>query len=346
VADDDVPTEPKLLVAPGTGATPNEPAVGERPVDDPKPKRARLPRGSWTGILRRTVKGFGQDNLSDSAAALTYYAVLSIFPGLLVLVSALRIFGADTSNAMVRNIVGLAPGQVGTTITNAVATVQKGSHETATLLAVISILGALWSASGYVGAFMRAANTIYDVPEGRPFWKLVPVRIVLTVMTGVILAAAALSVLLTGKLAKAVGDAMGVGHTAVTVWGIAKWPVLLIIVSLLFAMLYWASPNAQVGRFRFFHAGSLVAVAIWIVASAGFGFYVANFGSYNRVYGSLATVIVFLIWLWVSNLALLFGAELDSEVQRARAVAAGQSPEAEPYLPLRDTRKLPTAETA
>ncbi|HEY2792080.1 MAG TPA: YihY/virulence factor BrkB family protein [Micromonosporaceae bacterium] len=311
-----------------------------------QPSHGRLPKGAWRDIIRRTIKGFSQDNLSDSAAALTYYAVLSIFPGLLVLVTALRIFGADTSSAIVKNIVALAPGSAGHTINNAIGEIQQGSHGTATLLAVVSILGSLWSASGYVGAFMRAANRIYDVPEGRPFWKVIPVRLALTVLTGVILSAAALSVLLTGKLAKAVGDAMGIGNTAVNVWGIAKWPVLLVIVSLLFAALYWASPNARVGRFRFFHVGSLVAVGIWIVASVAFGFYVSNFGSYNRVYGSLATIIVFLIWLWVSNLALLLGAELDSEVQRARAIASGAGPEEEPYLPLRDTSKLQKPATA
>ncbi len=165
-------------------------------------------------------------------------------------------------------------------------------------------------------------------------------RLLLTVLTGVILTAAALSVALTGKLATAVGDAIGLGDQAVTVWNIAKWPVLLIIVSLLFAMLYWASPNARTGRFRWISAGSLLAVGVWLIASGGFALYVSNFGSYNRVYGSLATIIVFLVWLWISNLALLLGAELDSEVQRARAIAAGSGVHQEPYLPLRDTTKL------
>jgi len=291
--------------------------------------------------MRRTLKQFNVDNLTDSAAALTYYGVLSIFPGLLVLVSALRIFGAGTSSAVVKNLVDLAPGQAGTTINNAISTISKGDQSAATLLAIVSILGALWSASGYVGAFMRAANRIYDVPEGRPVWKTIPIRLALTVLTGVILSAAALSVLLTGKLATAVGNALGIGSSAVDVWNIVKWPVLLVIISLLFAALYWASPNAKVGRFRFLSVGSLLAVVIWVIASGLFGFYVSNFGSYNRVYGSLAAVIVFLIWLWVSNLALLFGAEFDSEVQRAKAIAAGTPETQEPYLPLRDARKIP-----
>ena len=303
-------------------------------------KRARLPKGAWGGIVKRTFREFQRDNLTDVAAALTYYGVLSIFPALLVLVSALRVFGADASSTVVKNIVAIAPGGVGTTVDNAVNTLQQGGQNTATLLVVVGVLGALWSASGYVGAFMRASNTIYAVPEGRPFWKLAPVRLLLTVLTGVILTAAALSVALTGKLASAVGDAIGLGHQAVTVWNIAKWPVLLVIVSLLFAMLYWASPNARTGRFRWISAGSLLAVVVWLVASGGFALYVSNFGSYNRVYGSLATVIVFLVWLWISNLALLLGAELDSEVQRERAIAGGSAVDQEPYLPLRDATKV------
>jgi membrane protein len=318
-------------------------------IDAAKPatagKRTPLPKGAWNGIAHRTMAAFKRDNLTDVAAALTYYGVLSIFPGLLVLVSALRVFGADTSSTVVKNIVAIAPGGVGTTLDNAVNTLQQGSQGTATLLIVVGIVGALWSASGYVGAFMRASNVIYRVPEGRPFWKLAPIRILLTVSTGVILTLAALSVVLTGRLATAVGDAIGLGHQAVTVWNIVKWPVLLIVISLLFALLYWASPNARTGRFRWVSAGSLVAILVWLIASVGFGFYTANFASYNRVYGSLATIIVFLVWLWISNLALLLGAAIDAEVQRARAIATGMPPTEEPYLPLRDSSKLPAPQT-
>ena len=327
--DETAPTE--------TAPTETAPA-GEQPAGGAK--RERLPRGAWPGIVKNAIRQFSADNLSDSAAALTYYAVLSIFPGLLVMLSALRIFGADTSNAVVKNVVDLAPGQMGITLNNAVKTLQQGSHGTATLLAIVSIVGSLWSASGYVGAFMRAANKVYAVPEGRPFWKLIPVRLALTVFAGVILTVAALSVLLTGRLAKAVGDALNIGDTAVNVWNIAKWPVLVVIVSLLFAMLYWASPNARVGRFRWFSAGSLCAVSIWLIASGAFALYAAKFGSYNRVYGSLAAIIVFLVWLWISNIALLLGAELDSEIQRARAISAGHPADEEPFLGLRDTKKI------
>ncbi len=335
---DAVPADGKLA---DEGPTDTDRAgAAEGGTNGKRSKRERLPRDAWKPIVKRTMRGFQRDNLTDNAAALTYYAVLSLFPGLLVLVSALRVFGAGTSSTVVRNIVAIAPGGVGNTLNNAVKTLQQGAGGTATLLVIVGLLGSLWSASGYISAFMRAANTIYDVPEGRPFWKMIPVRLGLTVAAGVILSAAALSVAVTGKLATAIGDAMGIGHSAVTVWDIAKWPVLLVIVSLLFALLYWASPNARHGRFRFFSVGSLLAVLIWVIASLGFALYVSDFASYNRVYGSLATIIVFLVWLWISNLALLLGAEVDAEIQRARAMHAGLPADYEPYLALRDARKV------
>jgi membrane protein len=206
-------------------------------------------------------------------------------------------------------------------------------------MALLGLAAALWSASAYIAAFMRASNAIYDVPEGRPIWKTLPIRVGVTVLLMVLLAASALAVVLTGGLADRVGKAVGIGSTAVTVWDIAKWPVLLLIVSFMFALLYWASPNAKQG-FRWVTPGGLLGVLVWVIASAGFAFYVANFGSYNKTYGSLASVIVFLIWLWISNVALLLGAELNAELDRGRSIAAGYPAEREPYLELRDDRKL------
>jgi len=204
----------------------------------------------------------------------------------------------------------------------------------------VGVLGALWSASGYIGAFMRAANAIYDVPEGRPVWMTLPIRLGITILTGVLLVVTALAVVLTGGLAQALGRLLHLGHTAVLVWDIAKWPVILIIISLLFAILYWASPNARHGGFRWISPGGVLAVVIWLAASAGFALYVVNFGNYNKTYGSLAAVIVFLVWLWISNIAILLGAEFDAELQRGRAIAAGHPADEEPYVELRSTRKI------
>jgi len=300
-----------------------------------------LPRRSWRTLLTRTAAKFAADNLSDRAAALTYYGVLSIFPGLLVLVATLRLFGPDTAQTVVNNVTGLAPGQAGDIINSAVETLSQSSQGGAIALVVIGVLGSLWSASGYVGAFMRAANAIYEVPEGRPFLAKLPVRVGLTVFAGVLLVASSFMVIFTGEAARNVGTALGLGSSVAKVWDIAKWPVLLVIVSLLFAVLYWAAPNAKVGKFRWLTPGGLIAVLIWLIASAGFALYVANFGSYNRVYGTLASVIVFLIWLWISNLAILSGAEFDAQLARERAEADGTVRVGDRFVELRDSRKLP-----
>jgi membrane protein len=207
-------------------------------------------------------------------------------------------------------------------------------------VAVAGLLVAFWSASGYIGGFIRAANAIYDVPEGRPIWKTLPTRLGITAVVGVMLVASALIVVFTGNLAERFGELIGLGSTAVTVWGIAKWPVLVLLVSLIFAMLYWASPNARQSGFRWFSPGGVLAVIAWLVVSGGFAVYVANFASYNKTYGAIAGVVVLLVWLWLTNVAILFGAEVDAELARSRAIAAGHPDRDEPYLELRDDRTL------
>jgi membrane protein len=291
-------------------------------------------------VLKRVAKEYQRDNLSDWAAALTYYAMLSIFPGLLVLVSVLRLLGRSVVTTVIDNITQVAPGTAGTIIRGAVDNILNSAQNTASILAIVSLVGALWSASGYVAAFMRAANAIYDVPEGRPIWKKLPVRLGVTIVTGVLLSVSAFAVVLTGRLAEQVGKLLGVGGVAVTVWNIAKWPVLALIISLVFAILYWAAPNARQGGFRWVSPGGLLAVVIWLLGSAGFALYVANFGSYNKTYGTLATIIIFLVWLYLTNTAVLLGAELNAELERGRALEAGHPPEAEPYTELRDDRKV------
>jgi membrane protein len=256
-----------------------------------------------------------------------------------VLVSVLGLLSDSATRSLLDNIGAISPGPVRTILDGGVKSLQEAGSK-AGIFAIIGAAGALWSASGYIGAFMRAANAIYDVPEGRPIWKTLPIRVGMTVLTGVLLAITALAVVFTGKLAEQVGKLFGLGKTAVLVWDIAKWPVLAIIVSLLFAMLYSASPNARQSGFRWITPGGLLAVLLWVAASAGFAFYVANFGSYNKTYGSLGAVIIFLVWLWISNLAVLLGAELDAELERARAIEQGEPADKEPYVPLRDDRKI------
>jgi membrane protein len=312
-----------------------------QPTADQGPgKPTELSRRSWWGVLKRVATEYQRDNLSDWAAALTYYAMLSIFPGLLVLVSGLRLLGRSAVTTVVNNLTQVAPGTARDIIKAAVNNILNSGQSTTSILAIVSLLAALWSASGYVAAFMRAANAIYDVPEGRPIWKKLPVRLGVTIVTGVLLAVSAFAVVLTGRLAEQVGKLIGVGGVAVTVWNVAKWPVLALLISLVFAILYWAAPNARQGGFRWISPGGVLAVVIWLLTSAGFALYVTNFGSYNKTYGALATIIVFLVWLYLTNTAVLLGAELNAELERGRALEAGHPADAEPYTELRDDRKV------
>jgi YihY family inner membrane protein len=297
-----------------------------------------LPGGSWWAAVKRTVREFRVDNLSDWAAALTYYAVLSIFPALLVLVSLVDLAGQGTIQALLDNLARLAPGSVNEVLATAIRNLQQ-TRGSAGVLALVGLAAALWSASGYIAAFMRASNAIYDVPEGRPVWKTLPIRIGVTVIVMVLLAVSAVAVVATGGLADRIGRVLGIGSAAVTAWDVLKWPVLLLVVSFMFALLYWASPNARQG-FRWITPGGVLAVVVWVLASLAFALYVANFGAYNKTYGSLASVIVFLVWLWLSNTAILLGAELNAELERGRAIAGGHPADAEPYMELRDTSRI------
>jgi membrane protein len=299
---------------------------------------AQLAGGSWWAAVKRTVREFQVDNLSDRAAALTYYSVLSIFPALLVLISLVDLAGPGTIRILLDNLGQVAPGSVNQILATAIGNLQR-TRGSAGVLALVSLAAALWLASRYIAAFMRASNAIYDVPEGRPVWKTLPIRIAVTVVVMVLLAVSAVAVVATGGLADRLGRLLGIGSTAVRVWDIAKWPVLLLIVGFLFGLLYWASPNAR-QPFRWVTPGGILAVVVWVLASAGFAVYVANFGSYNKTYGSLAGVIIFLVWLWLSNTAILLGAELNAELERSRAIAAGHPSDEEPYMELRDTSKL------
>ena len=317
-----------------------EQQTAKRPVDDgsngmapegPTDLRAR----SWMGVLRRTVREFREDNLTDWAAALTYYGILSIFPALLVFVSVLGLIGDSATQPLLDNLATVAPGAAQEIFTNAIENLNR-DQGSAGILFVVGLAGALWTASGYVGAFMRASNSIYEVEEGRPFWKLRPAQIAITLVMVILLSLGAIAVVLTGPLAEEVGDVIGVGGAAVTAWDIAKWPALILLVSLMLSVLYWAAPNVKQPGFRWLTPGGVLAVVVWIVASAAFAFYVANFGSYNETYGTIGGMIVFLVWLWISNIAVLLGAELNAEVERGRELEAGIPAERELQVEPRD----------
>jgi membrane protein len=306
--------------------------VPESPTD--------VPPSGWFATLKRTAKEFQDDNLTDWAAALTYYAVLALFPALLVLVALLGLVGQypQTTNSLLDIVGKLGPSSAVDTFRKPIEGVVQSKGGAGALLG-FGLLGALWSASGYIGAFMRASNAIYEVEEGRPFWIKRPVQLAVTIVMIALLAVSAVAVVITGGLATQVGNVVGAGKTAVTVWDIAKWPVLVLVVALVFSILYWAAPNVRQPGFRWLTPGGIVAVLVWIVASAAFAFYVANFSSYNKTYGTLGGVVAFLVWLWISNLAVLFGAELNAELERGRQLEAGEPAEDEILVTPRAEKK-------
>jgi membrane protein len=275
-------------------------------------------------VLKRTVREFRDDNLGDWAAALTYYSVLSLFPALIALTAILGLVGSEKTIDSLLEIIGdVGPDSAVETFRGPVEKVVRGDTGAGAAL-LISIGVALFSASGYIGAFMRASNAIYGVEEGRSFWKLRPFQVVVALVMILMLALVLIAIVLTGPLAESVGSEIGVSDAAVTIWNYAKWPVLVIVVITMLAFLYYAAPNVKQPSFRWLTPGSVLAVVVWVLASIAFGIYVANFGSYNKTYGALGGAVVFLVWLWLSNVAVLLGAELNAEIERERQLQAGK----------------------
>ena len=346
ISDDDAR---RGSVEPPATTPPTDPPSGVRSAvdraDAPAPDDPRKPtsppdlrRPSWGYALRTTLREFRADNVPDLAAALTYWAVLALFPAILALVSVLGLFSdaravVDRVMEIVRD---LAPG----TNLDAIRPVVENlaGQERAGLALAGGLLVALWSASGYVAAFSRAMNRIYEIDEGRPFWKLRPILLVVTLATVLIAAVTLAALVLTGPVAEAIGGVVGLSDVALGVWNVAKWPVVVLLVTLVIAVLYYWTPNVRQPRFRWVSVGAVVAIVVWAAATAGFGLYVTYVASYGNTYGSLAGVIVFLLWVWITNNALLFGAEVDAELERARQLQAGIAAEETLQLPPRDTR--------
>ena len=310
------------------------------PEDDKLESPTQLDKRSWRYVARRTFREFMSDECTDIAAALTYYAVLALFPAAIALTSLLGLVGQGET--AVDEVLGIIDDVGGGSIVKDIEEplIALSQSQAAGLAMVLGLAGALWSASGYVGAFGRAMNRMYEIGEGRPFWKLRPMMLLLTLILVMLAAAVLLALVLTGSVAQSVGEALGLGSTGILVWQIAKWPVLLAVVIIIVALLYYATPNIKQPKFRLISVGAALAIVVWIVLSAVFGLYVANFGSYDKTYGTLGGVIVFLLWLWLTNLALLFGAELDSELERGRELQSGLAAEETLQLPPRDTTKL------
>jgi membrane protein len=285
---------------------------------------AALPRESWGDTLKRTVREFREDKLNHWAAALTYYSVLSLFPALLVLVSLLGIFGDPerVTKVLTDTVAELGPATAASTFQRPIESITNNRGGAGVMFA-LSVAGALWAASGYVSAFAEASNKIYEVDEGRPFWKAKPLQLVVTLVLILLAALVALALVLSGPIVGALGGALGISDTALGVWRFAKWPGMLVLVLVIFSVLYYTGPNARVSGVRWVTGGAVLALLAWIVASFAFALYVANFGSYNKTYGTLGGVVVFLLWLWLTNLAILLGAEFNAEMERARQLEHG-----------------------
>jgi membrane protein len=315
----------------GSAPAPDDTRKPDSPTDVTKP--------SWKYIAKKTLREFTQDQCPDLAAALTYYAVLSLFPALLALVSLLGIFGdaEKTTAALLEIVRGIAPGSTVDTVSGPLR--ELTGSPAAGFALVIGLATALWSASGYVGAFGRAMNRVYEVDEGRPFVKLRGTMLAVTLLAVVVVALLAGMLVLSGPVSEAVGGAIGLSGTILTVWNIAKWPVIVALVIAIIAVLYYATPNVKQPKFRWMSIGSFIALVVFLLASLGFAFYVANFSNYNKTYGALGGVIVMLLWLWILNMSLLFGAEFDAEMERGRELQAGIEAEETIQLPPRDTKK-------
>jgi membrane protein len=300
-------------------------------------------RSLWY-VLRKSGREFVDDRCTDVAATLTYYAVLAVFPAAVAVLSVFGVVGK--ADRAVNGVLDVLRPLVSSSVLHDVdvALTHLSRSDAAPVALVVGILGALWSASAYVAAFGRAMNRVYEVEEGRPFWRLRPMQLLVTLVT-VVLSVAALAILVvSGKVTDAVGNRLDIGQQARDAWEIAKWPALALIVIAAVAILYHFTPNVRLPRFRVLSTGAFVAIVVWVVASAAFAFYVVNFSHYDHTYGSVAGVVVALLWLWLTNLALLFGAELDSELERARELHRGLPAEERLQLPVRSDRGIRKAQ--
>jgi membrane protein len=318
-----------------TTPDPDDPRKPDAPTD--------IEKRTWFYVFRKVWREFNDDQCPDLAAGLTYYGVLALFPAVLALSAVLGLVG--DAQASVKAVLDVIQPLVSD---DALGTIEPtllelASSQSAGWALLIGLAGALWSASSYVGAFSRAMNRIYEVGEGRPFWKLRPIQLLITIVLIVLVALVLMMLVLSGPLAASIGDQIGLGDQAVQIWRIAKWPAMVLAVVMIVALLYYTTPNVKQPKFRWVSVGAFVAIAVWLAASVGFAFYVANFSSYNKTYGSLAGVIVGLVFLWLTNVALLLGAEIDSELERGRELQAGIPAESELQLPVRDTRNLEKA---
>ena len=301
---------------------------------------AQLSENDWRVILTRTVHEYRINQVQDIAAALTFYTVLASLPALLAILAMLGIFGSAESvvTTVMRVIEELGGGSVVDPLSEPIDQLLNASH--AGWAFITGLVATLWATSGFVGSFGRGMNRIYEVEEGRPFWEMRPAMLGVSAVLVVLAAIAAFCLVLTGPVAEAAARVLGFDEGVVFWWDLGKLPMLAAIGIFVMALLYWAAPNVKRRNFRWFSVGAVGALLVWVLTTTLFGLYVLSFGTYTRAYGVLGVVIAFLLWIWLSHLAMIFGAVLDTEVERARQLRAGVNAEERVHLPLRDTRLI------
>lgn len=322
-----------------------DPVPGEQPkVGSP----LKLTGASWRYSFKRSITEFGRDQCTDLAAGLTYYAVLSVFPALIALVSLLGLVGeADrVTNFFVDTVADLSGNDDDVKDTVELIVGNITSAPGAGIGLAIGILTAMWTASNYVNAFSRAMNRIMQTDEGRSFLKLRPLLYLVTAVLILMVALSGVMLVVSGPLAASIGNVVGLGDTAVTVWNWVS-PVLMIIIAATgIALLYTVTPNVRQPGPQWISAGAFIAILVMILSTVGVAIYVTNFASYDATYGALASVIIFLFWVYVMNVVLLFGAELDAELERSRQLQAGIPAERTILVPPRDLKAAKKKQTA
>ncbi|MFE0089186.1 YihY/virulence factor BrkB family protein [Streptomyces sp. NPDC058991] len=284
---------------------------------DGTPSGVLPPRGDLLTALRRTPVSVWNDDVMDWAAALTYYAVLALIPMLLVTVSLIGLADASQTGALIERAAALVPARTRPLLEETLREL-TGRQSQVRLVAVIGFLGSLWSASSYLAVFRRALHAMHGVEDARSAWRTVPRAVVTACALLAALVSSALVLTLSGELAVALGGALGLDGAAVVTWDVLKWPLLLCLAATMVLLLFRSGPVPARGKRRRALGGGL-AVLLWLAASAVFTTYTAHVGTYDRLYGPLTGFIVFLVWLWVSNLALLAGAQFEAELVKARA---------------------------
>ena len=308
-------------------------AVTPRPL----PRRLRQLRWrTWRGVVWRSVAGYINDDCSDFAAAMTYQTVTATIPSLVVVVALVNLVTDGTtvitSTVGILRDIGLG-SVVGNEALLSVVQALLVRKAPAKVLLGFGLLLALWSASGYVGTFTRASNRIYGVREGRKWWLLELLQIALAAVALILLAAGGIGLVISGPLVDALGTRLHASDAARLAWSVGRWPALVVIAIVLLSLLFWIAPNVRQPRFRWMTVGGAVTLLVWLAVSFGFGLYVSNFGSYNKTYGSLGAVMAFLAWVYLSNIALLLGVQVNAEVQRGRLRQAGEENPSAPLAP-------------